>query len=192
MATTCAVAIKEWETQTGEVAAEAKHVALYCRVPPINRLDNTLNSLVNCERLALSTNSIDKIIPLNGMKCLKILSLGRNQIKKIERLDDVADTLEELWMSYNSISSLDGLGGLSNLRVLYLSNNKISQWSELDKIAGLMNLKDVLFVGNPIYEGLSESERRVEVLRHLPNLTKIDGDLVKPKERQDASEVAEE
>ena len=122
-------------------------MALYCRVPPINRLDNTLNSLVNCERLALSTNSIDKIIPLNGMKCLKILSLGRNQIKKIERLDDVADTLEELWMSYNSISTLDGLGGLSNLRVLYLSNNKLSQWSELDKIAGLMNLKDVLSFG---------------------------------------------
>ena len=34
-------------------------------------------------RLALSTNSIDRMIPLNGMARLKILSLGRNQIKKV-------------------------------------------------------------------------------------------------------------
>lgn len=34
-------------------------------------------------RLALSTNSIDRMIPLNGMAKLKILSLGRNQIKKV-------------------------------------------------------------------------------------------------------------
>lgn len=37
-----------------------------------------------------------------------------------QKLDDVADTLEELWMSYNQISSLDGVQGLQNLRVLYV------------------------------------------------------------------------
>jgi dynein light chain 1, axonemal len=78
------------------VAAEATFIKLYCQIPPILKLDNALNSLVNCERLALSTNAIDRLIPLNGMKNLKILSLGRNQIKKIEKLDDVADTLEEV------------------------------------------------------------------------------------------------
>jgi Leucine-rich repeat (LRR) protein len=39
------------------------------------------NSL--CRRLALSTNQIDRMVPLNGMQRLKILSLGRNQIKKV-------------------------------------------------------------------------------------------------------------
>ena len=68
------------------------------------------------------------------MKKLRILSLGRNQIKKIEKLDDVADTLEELWLSYNMISSLDGVSGLSNLTTLYLSNNLIKSWDELDKL----------------------------------------------------------
>jgi hypothetical protein len=38
-------------------------------------------------------------------------------------------------------------------------------------------------VGNPVYEGVEEFERRVEVLRHLPNLTKIDGQMVTPAER---------
>eukprot|EP00622_Pseudochattonella_farcimen_P007760 FR743825.1.p1 GENE.FR743825.1~~FR743825.1.p1 ORF type:complete len:135 (+),score=21.70 FR743825.1:24-407(+) len=121
------------------------------------------------------------------MKNLKILSVGRNQIKKIEKLDDVADTLTELWMSYNQISSLDGLQGLVNLQVLYLSNNNIKAWTELDKLAGLAGLRDVLFVGNPIYEGTSKEDARIEVLRHLPNVMKIDGDLVKPSERATAA-----
>ena len=56
--------------------------------------------------MALSTNNIEKISSLTGMENLKILSLGRNLIKKIENLDSVADTLEELWMSYNSIEKL--------------------------------------------------------------------------------------
>lgn len=111
--------------------------------------------------LSLSTNSIDRMINLTGMTRLKILSLGRNVIKRvraracvrvflpfcqrgvcppsgfgiqIERLDDVADTLEELWLSYNQISSLDGLSNLRNLTTLYLANNNIRSWTELDKI----------------------------------------------------------
>lgn len=56
--------------------------------------------------LALSTNNIEKISSLSGMESLRILSLGRNLIKKIENLDAVADTLEELWVSYNQIVSL--------------------------------------------------------------------------------------
>ncbi len=51
--------------------------------------------------LALSTNGIDRIAGLAGLKKLKILSLGRNIIRKIEKLDDVADSLEQLWISYN-------------------------------------------------------------------------------------------
>jgi len=192
MATSCAQAIKAWEAKTGEVAAEAKVVKLYCQIPPVNKLDHTLNSLVNCEHLALSTNSIDRFIPLNGMKSLKILSLGRNMLKKIEKLDDVADTLEELWLSYNNITLLDGLQGLQNLRVLYLSNNGIKNWGELDKLAGLSNLKDILLVGNEIYNGLSVEERRIEVLKRLPGLTKIDGELVTPSERAAAEGTGEE
>jgi hypothetical protein len=40
---------------------------------------------------------------------LEVLSMGRNQIKKLEGLDDVAGTLRELWVSYNLIDKLNGL-----------------------------------------------------------------------------------
>ena len=53
---------------------------------------------------------------------------------QIEKLDDVAETLEELWASYNMITTLDGASTLTNLTTLYLSNNNIKSWSELDKL----------------------------------------------------------
>ena len=59
-----------------------------------------------CRYLTLSTNNIEKISSLSGLDNLKTLSLGRNQIKKIENLDSVAETLEELWISYNLLERL--------------------------------------------------------------------------------------
>jgi dynein light chain 1 len=60
----------------------------------------------SCRHLALSTNNIEKISSLSGMDSLRILSMGRNLLKKIENVEVVADTLEELWLSYNQIEKL--------------------------------------------------------------------------------------
>ena len=103
-------------------------------------MDNSLCSLKRCEKLSLSTNTIDRIGSLSGMTNLRILSLGRNNIKKIERLEEVAGTLEQLWISYNQIASLDGLSCLTNLKVLYCSNNNIKSFSELEKIVSIIIL----------------------------------------------------
>lgn len=108
-------------------------------------------------------------------------------IKKIEKLDDLADSLQELWLSYNQISSLDGLGSLTKLTTLFMSNNQIKSFSELEKIAGLPNLKDVLFYGNPMYEGLSVQEARIEILKRLPKVAKIDGSMVLQRDREEAA-----
>ncbi|KAF1778991.1 Leucine-rich repeat domain, L domain-like [Phytophthora cactorum] len=137
------------------------------------------------EHLSLSTNAIDRLIPLSGMKKLRILSLGRNQIKKIEKLDDVSDTLEELWLSYNVIATLDGLSGLTNLTTLYVSNNLIKSWDELDKLASLPKLRDVLFTGNQ-FTRIEQGDARLNVLKRIPKVAKIDGDMVKQTERDAA------
>ena len=191
--TTVSAALKNWEAkEEGRVATEATKLELYCQTPPIAKLDSSINSCVECEHLAISTNCIDRLIPLPGMSKLRILSAGRNHIKKIEHLDGNAGSLEEVWLSYNQISSLDGLSGLTNLTTLYVSNNIIKHWAELDKLADLPNLKEVLLVGNPIYDEFTKELARVEVLKHLPNLTKLDGDMIKPSEREMALGVAEE
>ena len=100
--TSLAQAIKNWEAASPLVdgvaipngsAEEATYIKLYCQMPPITKLDGSINTLRNCERLALSTNSIDKIVPLTNLPRLKILSLGRNLIKKISDLEGVAGKL---------------------------------------------------------------------------------------------------
>lgn len=60
--------------------------------------------------------------------------LSRETYLKIEKLDDVAESLEELWISYNQVTTLDGLSNLSHLTRLYMSNNSVKSWSELDKL----------------------------------------------------------
>ena len=87
------------------------------------------------------------------------------------------------------VRTLDGLGAMENLTTLYISNNQIGDWGELEKIAGLPNLKDVVFKGNPFWDEFEgENGPRVELLKCLPNLMKIDGILVTPGERAAAAE----
>merc|ERR1712228_395622 len=158
----------------------------------IDKMDSVnLGQLVECEQLALSTNQIDKIAPLPGCKNLKILSLSRNKIKKIEKLDDISDTLEELWLSYNLIEKLSGLENLTKLRVLYMSNNQIKSFDELERIAHITTIKDVLFLGNPIYTtSPDEQSYRHEIIKRLPALTnwKLDGRMVSKDEVNTANE----
>eukprot|EP01137_Pigoraptor_chileana_P026453 Opistho-2@7734 len=107
---------------------------------------------------------------------LKILSLGRNNIKKLEGLEPVADSLEQLWLSYNQIEKLKGIGSLKKLRILYLSNNKVKEWGEFEKIQELPALEELTFNGNPLEEKCSgEGTWRPEVQRRLPKLKKLDG-----------------
>jgi len=84
---------------------------------------------------------IDKIAPLPSLRKLKILSLGRNNIRKIEKLEDLAGSLEQLWLSYNQIDKLDGLTALRNLQVLYLSNNKLKSFDELLRLKDLPRVR---------------------------------------------------
>mmetsp|Transcript_32017 Transcript_32017/g.72123 ORF Transcript_32017/g.72123 Transcript_32017/m.72123 type:complete len:189 (-) Transcript_32017:87-653(-) len=186
--TSVKAAIEAWEAKTGQVAAEATKVELYCQIPLIKKLDPAaFGVLANCEHLALSTNNIDKLVSFGEMPKLRILSVGRNLLKKLEKLEDVSGTLEELWISYNALKTMDEINVLENLQVLYISNNLIADFGELDKLAGLAKFREILLVGNPCYEGLDEHARRVEVLRHLPNLGKIDGLMVTNAERSEAS-----
>jgi dynein light chain 1 len=48
-----------------------------------------LNALVKCKRLSLSSNNIDKMVNLPGLRNLEILSLSRNLIKKITGLEEI-------------------------------------------------------------------------------------------------------
>ncbi|KAJ3109942.1 Dynein light chain 1, axonemal, partial [Phlyctochytrium bullatum] len=169
-------AIKAWEDKTGQSAAEAPVVKLLSQQPFIVKMDASLAQLAKCEHLGLSTNQIEKISNLNGLSCLKILSLGRNSIKKIEGLDAVSETLEELWISYNQIERLNGIECCKKLKVLYASNNKIKLWEGVTPLQSLPLLEDILLVGNPIEEKCTADGVWVsEISKKFPALKKLDG-----------------
>ena len=110
MPTTIKQALKKWEEATGKKGSEATEVKLIGVYPPIEKvrgknvdhgffeildilsyytfgkMDSTLQTLISCEKLSLSTNMITGIQNLNNMKSLKILSLGRNLIKNLAGL----------------------------------------------------------------------------------------------------------
>ena len=59
--TTCKDAIRRWEEENGKDASTATEVILSFQWPPIEKMDNSLATLSNCEKISLSTNMIEKI-----------------------------------------------------------------------------------------------------------------------------------
>lgn len=187
--TTIKDALASWEKKNEQKASESTEIKLYAQYPPIEKMDASLSTLSCCEKLSLSTNCIEKIANLNGLRNIKILSLGRNNIKNLNGLEAVADTLEELWISYNNIEKLKGIGVLKKLKVLYMSNNQVKAWDEFQKLAELPLLEDLLFVGNPLEEKHSaDGDWREQATKRLPRLKKLDG---VPVVRQDEEEEEE-
>jgi len=182
--TTCAKAIQIFAESTVRnpdklPASEALNVKLYFMKPPITKLDPaTLGVLTECIHLALSSNSIEKMVNLSALVNLEVLSMGRNNIRKIENLDGIGDHLEQLWLSYNAISSLSGLDRCTKLKVLYIGNNKINDLKEVAKLQALPELEELVLYGNPIHHKICEDgdlNWPLAVLKLLPNLKKLDG-----------------
>ena len=103
---------------------------------------------------------IEKISGLNGLKNLKILSLGRNYIKSLAGLEGVGDHLEELWISYNMIEKLKGVDTLKALKVLFMGHNLVKDWSEFNRLKELPKLENLLFIHNPVNENLETDKWR--------------------------------
>eukprot|EP01086_Lenisia_limosa_P010848 TRINITY_DN35644_c0_g1_i1.p1 TRINITY_DN35644_c0_g1~~TRINITY_DN35644_c0_g1_i1.p1 ORF type:complete len:205 (+),score=31.64 TRINITY_DN35644_c0_g1_i1:80-694(+) len=189
--TTVKEAIKHWEEKNGQKASEAQHVSLINQFPPIEKMDASLASLINCEKLSLSTNAIEKISNLSGLQRLKTLSIGRNNLKKLEQLEPVADTLEQLWCSYNNVEKLNGVQCLKKLKILYMSNNKVKDWAEVEKLSDLTHLQELQLFNNPIeLKHREDGTYRTEVLRRLPQLHKLDGVVVEDDERPGRNSVS--
>ena len=88
-ATSCKEAIKKWETATGQEIATATEVKLICQIPPMDKMDDSLNQFEACQKLSLSTNAIERMRRFFSLR-LTILSIGRNNIKRVAGLEDVS------------------------------------------------------------------------------------------------------
>ena len=92
--TSCKEAIRRWQEREGKTPAEAEQVKLFAQIPPLGNMGEELNQFENCTWLSLSTNAIERMGPLGKLRSLKILSLSRNNIKRIAALEEIGATLE--------------------------------------------------------------------------------------------------
>ncbi|CAH6845162.1 Dnal1 [Phodopus roborovskii] len=164
-----------------------------------------MNAKRNCRELLTTTELVSKMVNLHGYrdertglwgpapkwvlsKNLRILSLGRNNIKNLNGLEAVGDTLEELWISYNFIEKLKGIHVMKKLKILYMSNNLVKDWAEFVKLAELPCLEDLVFVGNPLEEKhAAEGNWIEEATKRVPKLKKLDGTPVIKEDEEDES-----
>lgn len=172
---------------------ECLSIDLSGHCPSIEIIDASIQNYTACEKLSLSSNNIEKIQNL-PKSSLKILSLGRNCIKKLDGIHHVCDTLEQLWISYNNIDKLHGIEEMHRLKVLYMSNNKIAEWEEIDRLKGLTELTDVLFIGNPLQVKYKKNnmlkQYEMEMVKRLRSLKKLDGHIL--TEEQESSDTEEQ
>ncbi|KAI4468783.1 nischarin related [Holotrichia oblita] len=109
--TTIKEAIKKWEEKhPGENITEAKEVALQFQFPPIEKMDNSLSILTNCqsvlseaigdtlEELWVSYNFIEKVKGVGVLKKLKVLYMSNNLVKD--------------WVEFNKLQELPSLEDL--------------------------------------------------------------------------------
>ncbi|XP_073830946.1 dynein axonemal light chain 1 isoform X2 [Musca autumnalis] len=161
-ATTIKDALTKWEERTKEDSTKALDIGLQFQWPPIEKMDGTLNTLLECRKLSLSSNMIEKITGID--------------IQFFQ--EPLADTLEELWVSYNAIEKIKPIEAMKALKVFYISNNSIKDWAEFNRMGAAPRLEEISFIGNPLYESMEESNFRSEAIRRLPNLKKLDGEPV--------------
>ncbi|XP_011191723.1 dynein axonemal light chain 1 [Zeugodacus cucurbitae] len=176
--TTIKDALRIWEEKNGKDPITVTDIGLQFQYPPIEKMDSTLNTLVNCRKLSLSSNMIEKITGINQLKNLRILSLARNNLKNINGIEALGETLEELWVSYNIIEKIKPIESMKVLRVFYISHNLVKDWVEFNRMALAPKLEEISFLGNLLNENMDELVFKNEAIRRLPLLKKLDGEPV--------------
>ena len=76
------------------------------------------------------------------------------------------------------------------LNTLFISNNRIKNWDEIGKLHNLPELKNVLFIGNPVYGDMSDFEVYAPyVVKKLPNIEQVDSKMISAGIRKTAEDM---
>lgn len=168
-------ALQQWvQAHPDQRLEEVEEMYLQFQTPPIKVMADKLAQLANCKKLSISTNNIEEIGFLPPR--IEILAIGRNMLKRLDKIDRAAATLQQLWMSYNNVKSFAPLVACKRLRVLYAAHNNIDKLSEIDRLGQLPNLEDIVLIGNPLYNDLQKKGTYDnEIIKRLKKLQVLDG-----------------
>jgi len=139
--------------------------------------------LSTLEEIALHQLDIDRIEVLNNCRCLQIVYLQSNLLKKIENLHRLKK-LDYLNVALNNISKIENLERCESLRKLDMTVNFVDL-DELHSVGSLKNntlLRELFLTGNPCTQHWEEGYRDY-VIATLPQLTHLDGVEIQKSER---------
>ena len=151
---------------------------------------HALTHCVDLEELNLSSNDIERVEGLRGLKNLKSLNLASNAITCAVGLREAPTSLEKVNLANNRISSLHGLcrdDGLEwGIRVLDVRGNDIARFQELRALAELTRLEslrlrttdDGSVIGEETNTVCNVGSYRLTIASLVPWLNHLDGVVV--------------
>jgi len=117
-------------------------------------------------------NNINKMDYFDGLPNLQYLDLTSNKIRNVEKSNiKLLPNLKFLILDNNYIKNANPFKKISTLQYLSFDNNKIAEISFIEKLSSLELLREVNFNNNPFIKIYCY---RLQVLKRLPNLIKID------------------
>ena len=114
-----------------------------------------------------------------SLEHVKTLNCWARKLKDVSILSQLTN-LEVLNLSCNDVGTLESLTNCAKLTELYIRRNQLSDFKELQYLASLSKLEVLWLHDNPIS---SDPSYRSKVIRMLPQVKKLDNQIVSEEER---------
>ena len=125
----------------------------------------SLDQLVNLRKLYLANNRLTEIPEdaFKSLRCLEVIDLGANRIRKMGSCFNVLENLKELWLGKNKIEKIEGIEMLKNLVRLDVQSNRLTS---VESLPVLQNVEELYLSHNAIIS--------MNGVQRLPKLKTLD------------------
>ncbi|GLD93517.1 hypothetical protein PINS_up002109 [Pythium insidiosum] len=167
--------------------------------PYLQAIDVSQNQLTTVQGLASSTasslkingtsahcctvadNQLETLAGLSGLPSLVTLEASRNSLTDLTALSsEPVNKLERLELNQNKLLSLAGVESIPTLTCLSASENNLDSFESIEKLSTLEKLSELNLAQNPVVDS---ENYRLHMLIMLPQLQKLDGELVTEADR---------
>eukprot|EP00873_Tetraselmis_striata_P023365 jgi/Tetstr1/443629/TSEL_031627.t2 len=161
----------------GEELAEVTDITL--RDLGIDSVGKVFIQTPSLEVLSLSHNQLTSVNGFGALRCLQYLNLNFNAVASLAGIEECKQ-LRELYLSNNAVADLEPLAACRSLQRLSLLNNNVCVLdAAVFALSSLPDLLELDLAGNPMS---SSPAYRHRLVRDLPSLATLDGELLGPSE----------